>query len=978
MLEVNRMKTRSIRLAMILAGVGLLGLVPATQAEVRVGPNYRMDSDPLPFRGKDQPSMAVNPANPQHVVMVNADYLGVTCEGTVSRDGGATWSRATPLLPPDPVGAQAPFDNRCLSFQTIEFGSGDNVYATAGLQRTAPSIADFATLVYRSVNGGATWQRGVIAMQEGPGRESAAAGSPPQVGPDYFRPSLSVQRGAGAGGADRVYVTANEGVGSDAAVAVSNNGAQSFSAVVNANPADVTITDSPSKPVINADGSVTIVWRTRGVQGLLQAARSTDQGQTWSPPVNVAAVSNNGTSTQTHVESAIANDESSSASYPRLIGDPSRSGRLYLVYNQGGGGPTAPAGGFQGADHFISPDSAVFFQRSSDNGATWSTPKLINDRTQYPGSTTVQTRHPTVSVSPGGRVNIAWHDRRHWYQGPGERNCTHSHIFCEDVRLGDTYYSSSTDGGATFSPGLRINDRSLNLGVGYDTRPSAYWNYGPQTVTVGGDQVLVAWMDSRAGNWDTDTEDIFLAKVDFNASGPAPQTNIDEADAISRSVALSKLGYQGGNEGALVGVASRNASAVVIVNQDDVAGAMAGTVLGRANPAPVLLSAPGGLSDAVKAEIARIKPGSAFVIGDTGRLSAQVVADLAAAGVASSQIVRLSGGSDAATAALMADQFDRRRPAERDADGPAFDAAIIANPASPDAAAAVGLAAARRLPILYVGPNSVPSETQAALSSLDIDQTLVIGGTQAVSDSVLGQLPSARRLGGADQYATSRAVVAESRARGLPGNIVYVADGSKPMDAALLGGVVARATGLLVLAPIPLYTTATMQASDFGLGGISQFFLLGPPVPGPAGVQPPTNPGQTTPPAARVLPNMVRPGGSARQSGRRIVTSVRGRMIGTRGRACGGRVKIGVRFAGNRRVTRTARMRSNCRYAARISFPVRRLPRSLRPRRKTLILRIAARFQGNAGLRTDLSPTKRMKVRRTTVRRKRARRPARR
>jgi len=109
---------------------------------------------------------------------------------------------------------------------------------------------------------------------------------------------------------------------------------------------------------------------------------------------------------------------------------------------------------------------------------------------------------------------------------------------------------------------------------------------------------------------------------------------------------------------------------------------------------------------------------------------------------------------------------------------------------------------------------------------------------------------------------------------------------------------------------------------------------------------------------------MVRPGGSAKRSGRKIVISVRGRMIGTRGRACGGRVKIGVRFARNRRVTRTARMRRNCRYAARISFPVRRLPRPLRAGRKTLIVRVAARFQGNAGLRTDLSPTKRMKVRR--------------
>jgi len=57
-------------------------------------------------------------------------------------------------------------------------------------------------------------------------------------------------------------------------------------------------------------------------------------------------------------------------------------------------------------------------------------------------------------------------------------------------------------------------------------------------------------------------------------------------------------------------------------------------------------------------------------------------------------------------------------------------------------------------------------------------------------------------------------------------------------------------------------------------------------------------------------------------------------------------------------------VKSNCRYATRYSFPTRRLPRRLRPRRKTLILRVAVRFQGNAGLQTDVSPTARAKVRR--------------
>lgn len=129
----------------------------------------------------------------------------------------------------------------------------------------------------------------------------------------------------------------------------------------------------------------------------------------------------------------------------------------------------------------------------------------------------------------------------------------------------------------------------------------------------------------------------------------------------------------------------------------------------------------------------------------------------------------------------------------------------------------------------------------------------------------------------------------------------------------------------------------------------------------------PTAPGRPMPrptPTVRIVPNMVRPGGSARQSGRSIMVRVRGRLIGTRGRPCGGRVKVGIRFARNRRLTRVVRMRSNCRYTVGVSLPVRRLPRALRSRGKTLLIRVAARFQGNSRLRTDLSPTKRLKVRR--------------
>ncbi len=357
-----------------------------------------------------------------------------------------------------------------------------------------------------------------------------------------------------------------------------------------------------------------------------------------------------------------------------------------------------------------------------------------------------------MDVAPNGRVDIVWHDRRHWFQRPGEGDCIHTHIACVESRLGDTYYVNSTDGGGTFSRNFRVSDQSQNNDVGYDYRQGVHWNYGPQTVPIGDSQILVGWMDSREGSTDTDNLDTYLARVDLNASGPDPQTRIDQPNAVARSVAMSNLAYFGGNEGLLSGTfATRNATRVVIVNEGDTAGALAAGVLARANLSSVLLSPAGGLPASVKAEVNRMNPGGAFMIGDASKLSEQVRADLAETGIAPDQITRLAGEGDSGTAAAIAGTMDRRSPQERDTQTPAFDAAIIANASGPDAFAAAGLAAARRLPILFVGNDEVPQATFNALEALNINQTLVVGGPSQVSESLRDSsgtgLPPGRRLG---------------------------------------------------------------------------------------------------------------------------------------------------------------------------------------------------------------------------------------
>ena len=861
---------RRLTLAAIAGVVAFGSAVPAAQADLRVGKNQRLSADSSPFRGKDQVGLAVNPANPRHVVATNVNFLDEHCEASASFDGGETWTAAFPLQPPTGPAIGDPFMPTCRvsnhagesMFQGVTFGSGANVYATSITPRAPGGVEQGATaLVYKSTNGGVTWSPGVVALPGGTGGTIA-------TGPYYELPSVLVQPGAGTGGADIVYSVARDASGSGnnappcpslttrcdpVRIARSLDGGQTFGPPVQVSPPGVRTIDAPSA-TIDAAGNLSVTWRTVGATGEIQFVRSTDQGQTWSAPVTVTTVTNMARAGNSHVTPLA----SSASSFPRMAVD-RQNGHLYIVYNQGPPGPTAPAGGYQGADHFIPPDSHVYFQRSRDNGATWSQPRLINDTTVHPGTQIVQTRHPEVAVAPNGRVDIVWEDRRHWYQGPGERTCVHTHLFCDDARLGDIYYAYSTNGGSTFSADRRITDHSHNNDVGYDYRFATYWAFGPAAVAMGNDQLLVGWMDSREGSFDTDNQDFYLAKVDHAASGAVPQTRIDEPDAVALSVALSQATYRGGGEGLLNSTfATRNGTKVVIVNEGDVAGALAGSVLARANLGPVLLSPAGGLPDSVKEEVARLRPAGAYVVGNSAQLSDQVVADLAAAGVASADIDRVSGGGAFGTAAEIAARFDRRSDAEKTALVPAFDAAVIANPSSPDAVAAAGLAAARRLPILYVERDSVPTATANALASLNIDRTLVIGGAAQVSNTVAATLPSAKRLGGADQYATSQAVLAESMVRGLPSNVVYVASGERPMDAALLGFAVGRSTGLMALSPDSVSQTAQGTANAAGVANVDRFVVVEPtPPPAGGGTPPATVPPATVPPA--ITPPAITP-----------------------------------------------------------------------------------------------------------------------
>ncbi|HEX3623768.1 MAG TPA: cell wall-binding repeat-containing protein [Acidimicrobiales bacterium] len=791
----------------------------------RVVDNTKFGTSTDPLRGRDIPGLAVDPADPNHIVMIDEDFLAGQCDFHVTFDAGKTWKDGHLTVPTgfaDPpcrtfdAGGYAHYN------QSVVFGSGQNVYTTFASHRGDQERPETnvvagegdSVIVNHSGDGGKTWDTGVVALQGGPG-----------PWPFIIRPGVAVQpRPQG----DKVYAVgwsvvnppgmgASGGAGDrKAVVSSSDDGGKTWSAPVEAQGPDEHVREI-APPVVGPDGSLYIAWRNR------------DDPSTAPHPIVVAKSSDGGaTFTRTSLGNVgpaptTAPAPAGSAGYPRMAVD-AKSGALYVVYVG-----------------FNFGDLDAILQSSTDGGATWSPPKRVNDDPMGNGARQLG---PKVAVAPNGRVDVAWFDARAQYP---------STLVPKPAGGGDIYYASSTDGGKTFSANRRISDRSINLDDGLTGRTGTYTWWGPALAPIGNDSVLFAWGDPRNGNVDSATNDVYTATLRLGQAGPEEVTALPKASPANESVAVSQLAYPGGAER----IGANFTSKLVVVNKNDVAGAWAGAVLARANSSPLLVTDGSSLTKAQKDEIKRLNPTGMFVIGDTKSIPDSLVNSIKSAGVITNlslgatttvppttaaptttavgaptttttvptptadraSIIRLTGATPADIGKAVAGAMDVRSDQEKGRAVPAFNGAVAVNAASKESAAGLAFAASQRLPVLFVDKDGVPAATADTFNAMNIQTTYVIGGTDAISDAVMGKLPGAKRLGGADTAATSVAVNNEVKARGLSVNIAYVADASRPVDAAVSAAAVARVGGMELLTPGADTAAADTEIGQLGLTG---------------------------------------------------------------------------------------------------------------------------------------------------------------
>ncbi|MFC4713039.1 cell wall-binding repeat-containing protein [Planococcus dechangensis] len=238
---------------------------------------------------------------------------------------------------------------------------------------------------------------------------------------------------------------------------------------------------------------------------------------------------------------------------------------------------------------------------------------------------------------------------------------------------------------------------------------------------------------------------------------------------------------------------------VVLARGDNYADALAGVPLAKKHDAPLLLSRTASLPADTYEEIKRLGASTVHVLGGTIAISDAVVKKLRDEGIT---VKRISGADRFETAAKIAEQV-----------GNSETAIVVSGANFPDALSVASYAGTDGTPILLTRKDSVPAATKAALSKLGVKNTLVIGGTGAVSAKVASELPSSTRISGSNRYETSLAV---AKYFGSPSDTVYVATGTAFADA-LAGGALAakQETGVyLVGKSVPAELGKHLQDND--------------------------------------------------------------------------------------------------------------------------------------------------------------------
>ena len=428
------------------------------------------DDQDGPAGGQAETSIAVDSTG-QHIVVGYNDTRGfslspISVSGVMySDDGGKTWVDGGQL-------PTSPGNNVFGDPDILYLGGCNFAYSSILLTPTAQTMS-----VHVSRDCGHTWA-GPIEVTAATDPIGAADKEFMSVDPETGRLLLSWSdfTSAAAGGV-AISTTYTDNI-----LDTNNPVVWSPRQVVAATPVDG---QSSDPAFANGSSNAYIVWRRFPgfYTNSIGFARSTDNAQTWSVPVEI-------NSNFVTMDQVLGNDRVNTS--PSIAVDNSSgryAGNIYVVYSDNNS--------FDGAD--------VYVQRSSDGGVNFSTPRILNPK---PGRDRAQW-FPWVTVDKDtGRAYVFYYD-----QGAAKTG-----------DLTRVSYVFSDNGGKSWSSQKSLTDSNFKAGWGNDTGQPNLGDYN-QAVAQGGEffavwagTTLPGFTDGQPSGSMT-TPDVFFKRLSITGGG---------------------------------------------------------------------------------------------------------------------------------------------------------------------------------------------------------------------------------------------------------------------------------------------------------------------------------------------------------------------------------------------------------------------------------------------------------------------------
>jgi hypothetical protein len=507
---------RFLAVAVLVVMVGACGSEANGPAQVAPAVQANRSDRELPLtRDEEGPALLVDKDDPNTVYLAYSEMTSGACKFAVSTDRGATWRQeAAPTLEPYTQNCAMGYATSQNLRTELKQGPDGTIYNV--FQANAPDRnGSRSVLLGRSQDGGRSWQ--TVAID--PGARAPEPGIEMEVN---FQGHIAWD----PANPKRIYAMWRRSFNrftppktTNPYMAISDDGGATWSApqlMFSRNNGF----DGP-RPVVVGD-RLFAFWResapplpTAGAAPLpsppvtrLFSSVSTDQGRTW-----------------TDHEITNAND----ASEPIPWYDSER-GTFYVVWH----------------DNRANELDAYF--SSSKDGVTWGQPIRLNGD---PLDTKYGQHYPQISMSKNGRIDVAWYD---WREDPFPPSTVGNgqtlSLFSNRGKFAAVFMTSSRDGGATWTPNVRVNDVPIDRTIGSWINNMDVM--APIALASFDDGVIVAWSDTRNGNSLSNTQDIFTATAVF------------EGGAESRVT-----GFQAGVVGVLLGLGLAMCLAVYITRRQE-------------------------------------------------------------------------------------------------------------------------------------------------------------------------------------------------------------------------------------------------------------------------------------------------------------------------------------------------------------------------------------------------------------------------